>query len=111
MSTSYVTYVGLVGNVGLRRYVINVGYLGIMAGDRLNPYAEEPLYSQLAAILRRKIQTGELGHLDPLPSETTLCQQYEISRDTARRAVQALRDEGLVFTVAQRGTFVGPRPS
>lgn len=95
----------------MRSYVINVGYLDVMAGDRLNPYAEEPLYSQLAGILRRRIESGELGHLDPLPSETTLCQQYEISRDTARRAVQALREEGLVFTVAQRGTFVGPRPS
>jgi GntR family transcriptional regulator len=91
--------------------VIYVGYLRFMAGDRLNPYADEPLYAQLAAILRRKIESGELGHLDPLPSETTLCQEYDISRDTARRAVQALREEGLVFTVAQRGTYVGPRPT
>ncbi len=90
--------------------MIYVGYFGLVAGERLNPYAEEPLYAQLAAILRRKIESGELGHLAPLPSETTLTQEYEISRDTARRAVQALRDEGLVFTVPQRGTFVGPRP-
>lgn len=91
--------------------MIDVSYLHLMAGERLNPYAEEPLYAQLASILRRKIESGELGHLDPLPSETTLCQEYDISRDTARRAVQALREEGLVFTVAQRGTFVGPRPA
>jgi GntR family transcriptional regulator len=90
--------------------MIHVGYLGLMPGERLNPYSEEPLYAQLAAILRRKIESGELAHLAALPSETTLTQEYEISRDTARRAIAALRDEGLVFTVAQRGTFVGPRP-
>jgi len=87
----------------------NVGYLVVMA-SKLNPYADTPLYEQLAAILRQKINSGELGHLDPLPSETRLTQEYEISRDTARRAIEALRDDGLVFTVAQRGTFVGPRP-
>lgn len=91
--------------------MIYVGYLRFMAGERLNPYGDEPLYAQLAAILRRRIQSGDLAHLDPLPSETTLCQEYDISRDTARRAVKALRDEGLVFTVPQRGTFVGPRPT
>ena len=31
-----------------------------------------------------------------------------MSRDTARRAVSVLRDEGLVVTVAQRGTYVLP---
>jgi DNA-binding GntR family transcriptional regulator len=76
----------------------------------LNPYSHVPLFEQLAEILRGQIQSGELRHLDPLPSETSLVQQYEISRDTARRAMEALREEGLVFTVPHRGTFVGPRP-
>jgi GntR family transcriptional regulator len=107
---SYVAYKANVTNIVPVRDMINVGYLVVMADGRLNPYADTPLYEQLAAILRRRIESGELRHLDPLPSETSLTQEYEISRDTARRAVQALRDEGLVFTVAQRGTFVGPRP-
>jgi GntR family transcriptional regulator len=66
--------------------------------------------SQLAAILRSKITSGELARLDPLPSESTLVQEHGVSRDTARRAIAVLRDEGLVFTVPQRGTYVGPRP-
>jgi GntR family transcriptional regulator len=52
----------------------------------------------------------ELARLDPLPSESTLVQEHGVSRGTARRAVAVLRDEGLVFTVPQRGTYVGPRP-
>jgi GntR family transcriptional regulator len=88
----------------------HVGYVGIVPGESLDLYADEPLYRQLAAILRKRISSGELQRLDPLPSEATLTQEHGISRDTARRAVALLRDEGLVFTVAQRGTFVGPRP-
>jgi len=85
--------------------------LGSMPGETIDQYADEPLYSQLAGILRRQIRSGALAHLDPLPSETTLTQEYGVSRDTVRRAVAALRDEGLVFTIPQRGTYVGPRPT
>jgi GntR family transcriptional regulator len=85
--------------------------LGRVPGETIDQYADEPLYSQLAGILRRKIRSGDLDHLDPLPSETTLTQEYGVSRDTVRRAVAVLRDEGLVFTIAQRGTYVGPRPT
>ena len=35
-----------------------------------------------------------------------LVETYEVARSTARRAVKALRDEGLVYTVPQRGTYV-----
>jgi DNA-binding GntR family transcriptional regulator len=81
-----------------------------VAGERLNPYGHDALYIQLAAILRARIQTGQLKHLDPLPSEDRLKDEFEISRDTVRRAVEVLRQEGLVFTVPHRGTYVGPRP-
>jgi len=74
-------------------------------------YSDVPLYEQLAAILRERIRTGDLKHLDRVPPETTLEQEFEVSRDTVRRAIQQLRDEGLVFTVRRRGTFVGPRPA
>lgn len=73
-------------------------------------YGYEPMYRQLASILRARIESGELPHLALLPSELTLTQEYEVSRDTARKAVALLRDEGLVFTVPQRGTYVGPKP-
>ena len=81
-----------------------------MTAGRLDQYSDIPLYQQLAAILRERIRAGKLKHLDPLPSETTLEQEYEVSRDTVRRAIQELRDEELVFTVRRRGTYVGPRP-
>jgi GntR family transcriptional regulator len=79
-------------------------------GERVDKYADEPLYVQLAGILRRRIESGDLARLDPLPSESTLTQEHDVSRDTVRRAIAVLREQGLVFTIAQRGTYVGPRP-
>lgn len=76
----------------------------------VDPYAPEPLYAQAAAALRAQIESGELAHLDPLPSEKTIQQEYGVSRDTARRAIEQLRNEGTVFTIPQRGSYVGPRP-
>jgi GntR family transcriptional regulator len=90
--------------------MINVGYVGIVPGERVDKYADEALYVQLAGILRHKIESGELARLEPLPSESTLTQEHDVSRDTVRRAIAVLREEGLVFTIAQRGTYVGPRP-
>jgi len=82
-----------------------------MAGqDSLNPFGHDPLYVQLANVIRGRITSGEYRHLDPLPSEDRMKDEFGISRDTVRRAMEVLRDEGLVFTVPHRGTFVGPRP-
>ena len=41
-----------------------------------------------------------------IPTESELVETYEVARSTARRAVAALREEGLVYTVQARGTYV-----
>jgi len=65
-----------------------------------------PVYIQVAAILRRRIQKGQLGPDDRLPSESELIEQFGVGRKTARSAVKVLRDEGLVYTISQRGSYV-----
>jgi DNA-binding GntR family transcriptional regulator len=67
----------------------------------------EPAYRQLAAILRERIAAGE-WRSGPLPSVKQLQQDYGVGRDTALRALDLLRQEGLVFTVFRRGTYVKP---
>ena len=65
-----------------------------------------PLYMQLAAVIRAKITSGELAANDPVPSESYLQQTHGVSRVTVRKAIELLRNEGLVYTLPQRGTYV-----
>jgi GntR family transcriptional regulator len=74
----------------------------------IDRFDETPLYLQLAAILRRAIESGQLQPRDPVPSETYLMQEHGLSRDTVRHALEVLRQEGLVKTFVGRGTFVMP---
>lgn len=78
-----------------------------MEVPEINPRAAEPPYQQIAAWLRGRIEAREFRPgLDPLPSEKELTDLFGVARETARRAVQMLRAEGLVVTVPQRGTYV-----
>ena len=75
----------------------------------VDPGSPEPAYRQLAVILRARIAAGE-WRAGPLPSVKDLQDTYHVGRDTVLRAVGILRDEGVVFTVPRRGTYVtGPQ--
>lgn len=76
------------------------------AADHVDHMDPTPLYVQLANILRRMIETGELEPRTPLPSESYLQQEHGVARGTVRMAVRILRDEGLVITIGGRGSFV-----
>ncbi|GAA4893693.1 winged helix-turn-helix domain-containing protein [Streptomonospora salina] len=78
-----------------------------MQVDRFDP---TPLYQQVACSIREQIQAGALKPRDPIPSESDLVSNHGVARETARRAVALLRDEGWVVTLPQRGTFVADRP-
>ena len=64
----------------------------------------EPLYRQVAGILRERIASGDIT--SRLPSLKTITQEYGVSHVTAEKAVALLRDEGLVVVVIGRGAFV-----
>lgn len=65
-----------------------------------------PVYLQLKEMLQSQIEQGIYSSHQRLPSERHLCQQYNLSRMTARRALQALIADGLAYTQAGKGTFV-----
>jgi GntR family transcriptional regulator len=75
-------------------------------GVSIDHGAAKPVYQQLADILRAQIQSGEFPPGRVLPSEATLMQQYGIARETARKGVRVLRDEGIVHIVQGRGAYV-----
>ncbi len=75
----------------------------------IDPASFEPVYRQLARILREQIRAGELRAGQALPSEASLSQRFGVGRDAVRDALASLRGEGLVITTRGIGTFVrGP---
>jgi GntR family transcriptional regulator len=64
--------------------------------DRDSPL---PLWAQLRADLRRRLETGAFD--EGFPGELLLTAQYGVSRQTVRTALSGLRAEGVV--VAERG--------
>lgn len=67
-------------------------------------------YRQLAEILKARIARGDWAPGRPIASETRLVQEYGLARSTVRRAIAVLVEEGAVWTVQGRGTYVGAPP-
>jgi DNA-binding GntR family transcriptional regulator len=74
-----------------------------MSIDREGPV---PPYRQIAAQLRSQIADGAIPVGRRIPSLVELEQTYGVARDTLRKAVQVLKNEGLVETVSGMGVFV-----
>jgi GntR family transcriptional regulator len=65
-----------------------------------------PPYAQVADGLRRAIQSGELAAGTKLPSGRELARDWGVALMTLQKAIDQLRDEGLVYTQRGRGVFV-----
>lgn len=68
-----------------------------------------PPYRQVAAILRGRIESGELRPHHRLPSIADLVQEYGIARTTAAKALKLLVEDGLAEVVPGWGTYVAGR--
>ena len=67
-------------------------------------------YQEIADEIRSRLGSGELGAGRLLPSESELSSDYSASRVTVRRALEVLRDEGLVDSRQGFGWFVAADP-
>jgi DNA-binding GntR family transcriptional regulator len=76
--------------------------------NMVDPNLPEPAYRQLARILTERITAGQ-WRSGPLPSVKSLQEEYGVGRDTVLHAIRLLREAGLVFTVAKRGSYVSPK--
>jgi GntR family transcriptional regulator len=72
----------------------------------IDPTARKPPYLQVADILAERIRSGQYPRDSRIPTESELTEEFEIGRNTARRAVEVLRERGLVETVKTRGSYV-----
>lgn len=71
---------------------------------------DQPLYLQIASELRRNIQESVFKVGDRLPTETELSDRFGVNRHTLRRAMEVLRQEGIVRVERGRGMFVMSAP-
>ena len=67
-------------------------------------------YRAIADELRRRVEAGEFAAGRTLPSEAELSAAYEASRVTIRKALELLRDEGLVDARQGFGWFAAVDP-
>lgn len=75
--------------------------------DRTNPI---PMYLQVKNELEQMIKSGELKSDDRIFSESELCEMYNISRITAKKALDDLVRDDFVYRIQGRGSFVkGPK--
>lgn len=61
---------------------------------------------RIARHLERRIRSGEIPPGGRLENERALADVYQVSPGTVRRAVRDLREQGLVETLAAKGTYV-----
>nr|WP_318382270.1 GntR family transcriptional regulator [uncultured Enterobacter sp.] len=72
----------------------------------IDKHSTVPVYLQVEQYLTGQITAGILRPGDAIPSENALCQQFSISRMTARKAVDYLVRQGKVERRRGQGTFV-----
>lgn len=71
----------------------------------LNYRDHRPIYEQVKDGLRRMIMTGAIGPDEKLPSVRRLAAALAINPNTIQRAVDALEQEGYVYSVPGKGSF------
>ncbi|WP_454199963.1 GntR family transcriptional regulator [Nocardia sp. Marseille-Q1738] len=68
-----------------------------------------PKYLQISAYLRELIERGELAPGAEVPSERELAAQWKVARPTAAKALNTLRQQGIVRSRRGAGTYVTDR--
>ena len=91
--------------------VMSQAATGLDGATVINRDVPIPYYYQLEGLLRQQILDGRWQAGQRVPSEKQLCEFYAVSRTTVRQAVSNLVDEGLLYHVKGKGTFVRKRAS
>lgn len=78
-----------------------------MLGDqKLDKSVPIPLYFQLKGILLDAIKSGDYPVDSMIPTEKELSEMFQISRTTVRQAITEMVQEGWLYRIASKGTFV-----
>src|SRR3954471_13942573 len=75
----------------------------------INKNSPIPIYYQLEGYIKELIENGELQPGDVLPPEREYAEKYQISRMTVRQAFTQLVNEGYLYRLQGKGTFIAER--
>ncbi|MEV4114842.1 winged helix-turn-helix domain-containing protein [Nonomuraea sp. NPDC049695] len=79
-------------------------YVGPMGVPRIKE--SKALYLEIADDIATRIRRGEFRPKRSIASEKNLTLRHRVARVTVRKAIAHLRQQGWVFTVPYRGTYV-----
>lgn len=71
----------------------------------LNYRDSRPIYQQIKDGLRKLILTGVIAQDEKLPSVRSLAMDLTINPNTIQRAYAELESEGVIYSVAGKGSF------
>lgn len=76
----------------------------------LNRDSSTPLHAQISEPIERAIIDGAISPGQLIENEVSMAARLQVSRPTARRAMQTLVDRGLLLRRRGAGTIVAPKP-
>ena len=76
---------------------------------QLNYQSHKSVYEQIVDNIKEQIITGALKENTQLPTVRELSQLLTINPHTVQTAFQTLDQEGYIYTIANKGTFVSSR--
>lgn len=79
---------------------------GVPVNIQISNNTDTPIYEQLKNEIIRAIMTGEVQPGEALMSMRALAKELKISIITTKRAYQDLEQEGYVYSIVGKGTFV-----
>jgi len=74
--------------------------------NSVNKKISTPIYQQVKELILHQIKNGKIKPGEKIPSESQLCNIYNISRISVRQAIVSLANDGLLYTTPGKGTFV-----
>jgi len=77
--------------------------------DYQTPKPSKSMHAQIVQELGMRIVSGRLKPEQKLPLESSLCEEYQVSRPVLREATRVLSAKGLVYSRPRVGTVVRPR--
>lgn len=75
---------------------------------KLDLQSRLPIYEQLKARISELVLLGELKADDQLPSVRSFARDLGINPNTVQKAYQELERDGIIYSVAGRGSYISP---